>query len=60
MLTAIAVLVVVIIIISMIIIIPNILISAGKQCLRAKEGKPGQRKEDAGRIDGRMGGWMKG
>lgn len=51
MLTAQAVLVVVIIIIGMIIIIPNILISVGKQCLRAKEGQPEQRKENGGWMD---------
>lgn len=41
------------------IIIPNILISAGKQCLRAKEGKPEQRKENGGWMDEWMDGWMK-
>lgn len=44
----------------MIIIIPNILISVGKQCLRAKEEKPEQRERNGnGRIDGWTNGQMK-
>lgn len=50
--------VLVVIIISMIIIIPNILISIGKQCLRAKKGKPEPRTENGGWMDRWMDEWM--
>lgn len=48
--------VLVVIIISMIIIIPNILISIGKQCLRAKKGTP--ERETERWMDGSMDRWM--